>query len=165
MGIGDGESKVKTDESRSPTGDDNGKPQGFTCPFREIPRTGLVSGNTRQGKERPHKARLYGLQWLGGPLSTALAERSEIHRREEIRKRKPRGSRHRQRLVPVAELGARMDRPFVTSMIDLWVRWLDWSFKKLWPPLNAIAPRWPKKGVSGVSSWAPKRWPGPSRNE
>lgn len=30
----------------------------------------------------------------------------------------------------LAELGARMDRPFRTSTIDLWLRGLDWKFKK-----------------------------------
>ena len=30
----------------------------------------------------------------------------------------------------LAELGARMDRPFRTSTIDLWLRRLGWKFKK-----------------------------------
>ena len=30
----------------------------------------------------------------------------------------------------LAELGARMDRPFPTSTIDLWLRRLGWKFKK-----------------------------------
>jgi len=30
----------------------------------------------------------------------------------------------------LAELGARMDRPFRTSTIDLWLRRLGWRFKK-----------------------------------
>src|SRR5208282_1249970 len=30
----------------------------------------------------------------------------------------------------LAELGARMDRPFRTSTIDLWLRQLGWKFKK-----------------------------------
>jgi len=30
----------------------------------------------------------------------------------------------------LAELGARMDRPFQTSTIDLWLRRLGWKFKK-----------------------------------
>ena len=30
----------------------------------------------------------------------------------------------------LAELGARMDRPFRTSMIDLWLQGLGWKFKK-----------------------------------
>ena len=30
----------------------------------------------------------------------------------------------------LAELGARMDRPFGTSTIDLWLRGLGWKFKK-----------------------------------
>jgi transposase len=32
--------------------------------------------------------------------------------------------------VTLAELGARMDRPFPTSTIDLWLRRLGWKFKK-----------------------------------
>jgi transposase len=30
----------------------------------------------------------------------------------------------------LAELGARMDRPFRTSTIDLWLRQLGWRYKK-----------------------------------
>jgi transposase len=30
----------------------------------------------------------------------------------------------------LAELGAHMDRPFRTSTIDLWLRQLDWKYKK-----------------------------------
>jgi len=31
----------------------------------------------------------------------------------------------------LAELGARLDRPFPTSTIDLWLRRLGWKFKKI----------------------------------
>ena len=59
----------------------------------------------------------------------------------------------------LAELGARMDRPFGTSTIDLWLRGRGWKFKKLWPPPNATGPTGPKEGPFGMSSWPPSRWP------
>ncbi len=34
----------------------------------------------------------------------------------------------------LAELGARLDRPFRTSTVDLWLRRLGWKFKKTRPP-------------------------------
>jgi len=53
----------------------------------------------------------------------------------------------------LAELGARLDRPFRTSTIDLWLRRLGWKFKKLWPPPNKSVPTSPKKGRAGMRSW------------
>ena len=58
----------------------------------------------------------------------------------------------------LAELGARLDRPFRTSTIDLWLRRLGWRYKKLWPPPNATDPTWRKEGPAGMSSWPPHRW-------
>ena len=60
----------------------------------------------------------------------------------------------------LAELGARLDRPFRTSTMDLWLRRLGWRFKKkLWPPPNATDPTWRKEGPAGMSSWPTNRWP------
>jgi transposase len=59
----------------------------------------------------------------------------------------------------LAELGARIDRPFRTSTMDLWLRRLGWKFKKLWRPPNSSEPAWPKEEPTGMSSGPSKRWP------
>ena len=41
----------------------------------------------------------------------------------------------------LAELGARLDRPFPTSTVDLWLRQLGWKFKKNFGRRRTIAPR------------------------
>jgi transposase len=41
----------------------------------------------------------------------------------------------------LAELGARLDRPFRTSTIDLWLRRLGWKFKKNSGRRRTTAPR------------------------
>ena len=41
----------------------------------------------------------------------------------------------------LAELGARLDRPFPTSTVDLWLRQLGWKFKKNSGRRRTSAPR------------------------
>ena len=48
----------------------------------------------------------------------------------EERKRRLRQLLSEQTDVTLAELGSRMDRPFRTSTIDLWLRRLGWKLKK-----------------------------------
>ena len=67
---------------------------------------------------------------------------------------------HLQKLVEqqpdatLAELGARMDRPFGTSTMDLWLRRLGLTYKKKrCAPPNRTAPTRPKKGRIGMSNW------------
>ena len=48
----------------------------------------------------------------------------------EERKRRLRQLLSEQPDATLAELGSRMDRPFRTSTIDLWLRRLGWKFKK-----------------------------------
>ena len=48
----------------------------------------------------------------------------------EERKRRLQQLLSEQSDATLAELGARMDRPFRTSTIDLWLRRLGWKFKK-----------------------------------
>ena len=48
----------------------------------------------------------------------------------EERKRRLRELLAAQPDATLAELGARLDRPFPTSTIDLWLRRLGWKFKK-----------------------------------
>jgi transposase len=61
----------------------------------------------------------------------------------------------------LAESGARLDRRFGTSTIDLWLRRLGWKFKKLWPPPNKSARTSPSEGRAGMRSWPsspPRVW-------
>ena len=54
----------------------------------------------------------------------------------------------------LAELGARLDRPFRTSTIDLWLRQLGWRYKKnSGRRRTRTGPTWPKKERAGMSSW------------
>jgi len=48
----------------------------------------------------------------------------------EARKQRLRGLLAAQPDATLAELGARLDRPFPISTIDLWLRRLGWKFKK-----------------------------------
>ena len=57
----------------------------------------------------------------------------------------------------LAELGARLDRPFRTSTIDLWLRRLGWRFKKNSGRRRTRTARTsPKKERAGMSSWPPR---------
>jgi len=59
----------------------------------------------------------------------------------------------------LAELGARMDRPFRTSTMDSWLRQMGWKYKKLWSPPNKTGRTWPKKELDGISSWRASQSP------
>ena len=60
----------------------------------------------------------------------------------------------------LAELGARMDRRFRTSTMDLWLRQLGWKYKKkLWSPPNKTGRTWPKKELNGMNSWRASQSP------
>jgi transposase len=48
----------------------------------------------------------------------------------EERKQRLQGLLSKQPDATLAELGARMDRPFRTSTMDLWLRKLGWRYKK-----------------------------------
>jgi len=53
----------------------------------------------------------------------------------------------------LAEPGARLDRPFPTSTMDLWLRKLALTYKKCCTPPNRTAPTWPNKEPTGMSDW------------
>jgi transposase len=61
----------------------------------------------------------------------------------------------------LAELGARLDRPFGTSTVDVWRRRLGLSHKKkrCTPPSSA-ARTWPNKGRAGTNNWRRNPPPG-----
>ena len=76
----------------------------------------------------------------------------------EERKERLRRLLSRQPDATLAELGARLDRPFRTSTIDLWLRQLGWRYKKkLCSPPNKTARRWPKKEPAGMNIWPSSR--------
>ena len=54
----------------------------------------------------------------------------------------------------LAEFGARMDRPFGTSTMDLWLRRLGLSYKKKrCTPPSSNGPTWPNKERAGTNNW------------
>ena len=59
----------------------------------------------------------------------------------EARKQRLRQLLSEQPDATLAELGARLDRPFRTSTIDLWLRRLGWKFKKNSGRRRTRAPR------------------------
>jgi len=77
------------------------------------------------------------------------------------RKQRLQGLLSKQPDATLAELGARMDRPFRTSTMDLWLRKLGWRYKK-----NSVrrrtkpAGRGRKKEQNGMSGWPWRQRPG-----
>jgi transposase len=121
-----------------------------------------------RGKSTREIAQLFGFC-----VAAVRRVRQQFHQRGTLEPRTHRSGRRtlltperKQRLeellskqpdATLSELGARMDRPFRTSTMDLWLRKLGWRYKKRCSPPNKTGRTSPKKERAGMNSW-PSSW-------